>query len=102
MNKVLCAADARQAIQASTVSALLCVASLSGSALAAPAGSAPADNSGLDEIVVTAEKRESTVQATPISMTALSANDLLQENITSVQDLVGTVPGLSLRTAGPR
>jgi len=31
------------------------------------------------EIVVTAEKRESTVQATPISITALSATDLAQE-----------------------
>jgi outer membrane receptor protein involved in Fe transport len=55
----------------------------------------------LEEIVVTAEKRESTVQATPIAMTALSSSDLLQENITSVIDLVGTVPGLSVRTAGP-
>src|SRR4030081_3562392 len=84
------------------VAALLGALCLSGSALAAPAGSStPAENTGLEEIIVTAEKRESTVQATPISMTALSAGDLLQENITSVQDLVGTVPGLSLRTAGP-
>src|ERR1700716_347209 len=101
MKKVLCAADAREKIRASMVSALLCALTLSGSASAAPAGSTPAENTGLEEIIVTAEKRESTVQATPISMTALSAGDLLQENITSVQDLVGTVPGLSLRTAGP-
>jgi iron complex outermembrane recepter protein len=51
--------------------------------------------------VVTAEKRDSTVQATAISITALSAADLSQENIESVEDLVGKVPGLSLRTAGP-
>src|SRR4030081_3283825 len=84
------------------VAALLGALCLSGSALAAPAGSStPAENTGLEEIIVTAEKRESTVQATPISMTALSAGDLLQENITSVQDLVGAIPGISLRTAGP-
>ena len=83
------------------ITALLCAATLNGSALSAPAGNAPAENTGLEEIIVTAEKRESTVQATPISMTALSAGDLLQENISSVIDLVGTVPGLSIRTAGP-
>ncbi len=69
---------------------------------AAPAGNPPAENNtGLEEIVVTAEKRESTVQATPIAMTALSAGDLAEQNITSIQDLVGAIPGISLRTAGP-
>jgi iron complex outermembrane receptor protein len=84
------------------VAALLGALSLSGPALAAPAGNTPpAENAGLEEIVVTAEKRESTVQATAISITALSATDLAQENITTVEDLVGKVPGISLRTAGP-
>jgi len=82
--------------------ALLCAAALSASAVAAPAGNAPAENNaGLEEIVVTAEKRESTVQATPIAMTALSAGDLAEQNVGSIQDLVGAIPGISLRTAGP-
>src|ERR1700686_4567359 len=101
MNQVLCAADAPARLRASMVSALLCAASLSGSAWAAPAGNAPAENTGLEEIIVTAEKRESTVQATPIAMTALSAGDLAEQNIGSIQDLVGAIPGISLRTAGP-
>jgi iron complex outermembrane recepter protein len=108
MKQVLCAADARAGTWASMGFALLCAAALSGPALAepagpaAPTGTAPAENTpGLEEIVVTAEKRESTVQATPISITALSATDLQQENITTVEDLVGKVPGISLRTAGP-
>ncbi len=50
---------------------------------------------------MTAEKRESTVQATAISLTALSAGDLLQQNIATPEDLVGKVPGISLRTSGP-
>src|ERR1700756_3365091 len=100
MKKMLCATDAREGIRALMVSALLCALTFSGSALAAPAGNAP-ENTGLEEIIVTAEKRESTVQATPIAMTALSAGDLSQENITSIQDLVGAIPGISLRTAGP-
>jgi outer membrane receptor protein involved in Fe transport len=100
MKQVLCAADGFVAFRASMISALLCAATLSGSASAAPAG-APPGETGLEEIVVTAEKRESTVQATAISMTALSAGDLAQENILTVEDLVGKVPGISLRTAGP-
>src|ERR1700686_3471841 len=101
MNQVLCAADAPARLRASMVSALLCAASLSGSAWAAPAGNAPAENTGLEELSVTAEKRELTVKATRAAMTALSAGDLSQENITSLQDLVGAIPGISLRTAGP-
>src|SRR5277367_497335 len=101
MKRVLCAADARAGFCLS-VSTLLCAVSLSGPAWAAAPGTTPAENSpGLEEIVVTAEKRESTVQATAISITALSSTDLAQDNITSVEDLVGKVPGISLRTAGP-
>src|ERR1700733_9806934 len=103
MKQLLCAADARAGIRAAMISALLCAASLSGAASAAPAGATPPpeSNTGLEEIVVTAEKRESTVQATPIAMTALSAGDLSAQNVGSIQDLVGAVPGISLRPAGP-
>src|SRR5258708_9354768 len=97
MKRVLFARYVRGVIQAWMVLALPC-AVISASALAAsPSG----ENTGLEEIIVTAEKRESTVQATPIAMTALSAGDLTEQNITSIQDLVGAIPGISLRTAGP-
>src|SRR5258708_24665232 len=103
MKKVLFVADGRGGIRASMVTALLCATTLSGSALAAPAGNTPGPGEypGLEEIVVTAEKRDSTVQATAISITALSAGDLATENIATVEDLVLKVPGISLRTAGP-
>ncbi len=102
MNKVLCTTDVRLGVGASMISALMCAMALTGWASAAAAGSTPAEsNTGLEEIIVTAEKRDSTVQATAISITALSAGDLAQENILTVEDLVGKVPGISLRTAGP-
>ncbi|MEP6884811.1 MAG: TonB-dependent receptor [Gammaproteobacteria bacterium] len=102
MNKVLCAAGVRLPVGASMVSALFCAVTLGGWAVAATAGSTPAEsNTGLEEIIVTAEKRDSTIQATPIAITALSAGDLAEQNIGSIQDLVGAVPGISLRTAGP-
>jgi iron complex outermembrane recepter protein len=56
---------------------------------------------GLSEIVVTAEKRDSTVQRTPISITALGSAQLEMRGITSIEDVVHQVPGVSLRTAGP-
>src|SRR5579863_3582269 len=55
----------------------------------------------LQEVVVTAEKRASTVQETPISLSALSSADLQNENIVSLEDVAAAVPGVSMRTAGP-
>jgi outer membrane receptor protein involved in Fe transport len=59
------------------------------------------DDTGLQEITVTAEKFNSTVQNTPISMSALSGDQLIAAGITSVEDIAHEVPGLSLRSAGP-
>jgi iron complex outermembrane recepter protein len=102
MKNMLCAADGRVRLRPSIVAALLCAAACGAPALAATPSSSPGEsNTGLEEIIVTAEKRESTVQATPIAMTALSAGDLSEQNIGSIQDLVGAIPGISLRTAGP-
>jgi iron complex outermembrane receptor protein len=83
---------------------------ISTAALAASAASAdPADTATsraersdvLVEIIVTAEKRESTVQNTPISMTALSGDLMQQQGITNLNGIIQAVPGISMRTAGP-
>jgi outer membrane receptor protein involved in Fe transport len=55
----------------------------------------------LEEIVVTAQKRESTVQKTPISITAITGQDLAERGITDLQSVVQSVPGVSMRTMGP-
>ena len=55
----------------------------------------------LEEIVVTAEKRSSTVQDTPISISALSGPQLQQTGITDVTGVLHEVPGISARTSGP-
>lgn len=85
------------------LSAAVLSSSLSGLVHAAPVAAAatPAGDTGLEEIVVTAEKRNATVQNTPISMTAMSGEDLLAKGITSIEELAGAVPGVSMRTAGP-
>jgi iron complex outermembrane receptor protein len=55
----------------------------------------------LPEIVITATKRESTVQDTPISVTAISASDIANKGLTDFNSLAQTVPGIAMRTAGP-
>jgi outer membrane receptor protein involved in Fe transport len=63
---------------------------------------AGADNSGsLAEVVVTAEKRVSTVQDTPISITAVSGEDLQERGISSVMAVAQATPGVSLKSEGP-
>ena len=69
-----------------------------------PAGaqSSPlADKEVLQEIVVTAEKRESTVQKTPISMTAISGEALEAQGTTGMLEVAQETPGVSFRTLGP-
>jgi outer membrane receptor for ferrienterochelin and colicin len=69
-----------------------------GRALAA----ADTDNTGqLDEVVVTAQKRTSTVQDTPISMVAVTGADLQARGITSFANLAQATPGVSLKSEGP-
>jgi iron complex outermembrane receptor protein len=65
------------------------------------ATSRTARGDALEEIVVTAEKRSSTVQDTPISMTAMSGDLMQQEGISDLTGVVQAVPGISVRTAGP-
>jgi outer membrane receptor protein involved in Fe transport len=48
----------------------------------------------LEEVVVTAEKRESTVQKTPISITAITADDMRNHGLNSVNAVVAEVPGV--------
>lgn len=61
----------------------------------------PAAGGGLEEVVVTAEKRESTVQKTPLSITAISGADLQASGVSSLLSVAQQVPGLSFKTSGP-
>jgi outer membrane receptor protein involved in Fe transport len=79
---------------------------LGASALGAPAW---ADSTGtnadsdveMKEIIVTAEKRESTVQKTPISITAISGAELQADGLSDFTSVAQQVPGVSFKTSGP-
>jgi len=50
----------------------------------------------LEEIVVTARKTEEKLQIAPVSVSAISAATIEQKNITSVGDLMGLAPNLTV------
>ena len=63
------------------------------------ASSAPEDRSGgLEEIVVTAQRRGENLQRVPIAVSAVSANSLASAGITNAADLGRVVPTLSVFT----
>src|SRR3984885_6033303 len=68
---------------------------------AQPASGQQSETGQLEEIVITAEKRESTVQNTPISLTAVSGADIQDRGLTDLGSLLQSVPGVSMRTSGP-
>src|ERR1039457_5057847 len=80
------------AIELSTMLALL---------VAADAVAQQAPEEQLQEIVVTAEKRASTVDKTAISMTAVTGDDMQSRGITDFTALAADTPGISMRTNGP-
>jgi iron complex outermembrane receptor protein len=55
----------------------------------------------LEEIVVTAEKRNSTVQDTPMSLTAITGDQLQAQGISDLKGVIAEVPGISVRSSGP-
>jgi iron complex outermembrane recepter protein len=60
----------------------------------------PTDSDGaLQEIIVTAEKRENSLQSTPISITAITGAALQYAGIANIAAL--TPPGVSFRSSGP-
>jgi len=80
----------------------------SGLALAAPAHAqtaqpaAPAirETQGLQEIIVTAQRRQERNQDVPIAITAFSTESIRQRNITQSQDLQASVPSLIVGANG--
>ncbi|MBA3581079.1 MAG: TonB-dependent receptor [Gammaproteobacteria bacterium] len=60
----------------------------------------PVAHAALDEVVVTAEKRETKLQDTPIAVSAFDANALKELSVAQVSDVVAFTPNLS-QTSGP-
>src|SRR5229473_2436737 len=76
------------------------VAALSPGLVRADAAGARAEAGRLDEIVVTATRREENVDKVPVSITALSQDAMDQKGIRDFTELVRFTPGVSLDTSG--
>jgi iron complex outermembrane recepter protein len=78
---------------------LLASTLLSSAALAQ--ASPAASGGGLEEIVVTAQKRDESLQKVPISVQAIGAQKLQELRINSADDYIKFLPSISVQKSGP-
>jgi iron complex outermembrane receptor protein len=73
---------------------------------AAPVGAAPqaqpapVDDLQANDIIVTAQRRSQRLQDVPISITALTSNELSSQGITSTHDIAQSVTGMTITESG--
>jgi outer membrane receptor protein involved in Fe transport len=62
---------------------------------------APRATAALEEIVVTAQRREERLREVPVSVTAITAGDIAAQSVSSLGDIQASVPGLRMVDIGP-
>ena len=67
-------------------------------AVAADAEAAAADADATGEILVTARRKSENILKTPISISALTAEDIAAKGTTTIQDIAQSVPGLNVQS----
>ncbi len=80
--------------------AALLLSSVPALAAAPAAASAASEAPVLDEIVVTAQKREQRIQDVPISLSVMGGAELDKSSIQSVSDALSLVPGVAVNVTG--
>ena len=66
----------------------------------AVADTASADSGALEQIVVTAQRREERLQDVPMSITTFSQEKLDQEGLRNIDDMSRLTPGITLMSNG--
>ncbi len=61
----------------------------------------PTDDEITEEIIVTAQKRATSLQDVPFSVAALGADDIKESGATNIVDIARSVPGLYIADLGP-
>ena len=77
-------------------SAITCIAAT----IAALSGLLSASEVGLEEIIVTAQKRSESVQDVPVAISAFSAEMVANTGVDTINDLIPMIPGLNGSSAG--
>src|SRR5579862_7168638 len=84
-----------------TIGVLCCALLAAGARAQSPAPQAPDTAAGgaqdLPEVIVTAQKRSERLTDVPVSISALSADQLAQQDVTTPADLEKIVPGFTYR-----
>ncbi len=76
----------------------ICAVSVPAFAQSAPADGA-AEEEGLGDIVVTAQRRSESLMSVPVAVSALSNEDLSRQGVTQAVNLSGSVPSLQVTSA---
>ena len=61
----------------------------------------PTDDEIIEEIIVTAQKRATSLQEVPFSIAAVTAEDIKESGATNIVELARNVPGLYITDLGP-
>ena len=61
---------------------------------------AATNSTGIAEIVVTAQRREETLQRSPVTVTAVGSDTLQKQNVTDFQDLASVLPNTQVSVTG--
>lgn len=80
---------------------LLCSVAVAGMQPLVAGAEQAAERATLEEVVVTAQKREERLIEVPMSITVLGGEMLRERGFVNVQDLAFAVPGLTMREEGP-
>jgi iron complex outermembrane recepter protein len=83
------------------VSAALGACGYGNVAVAQTAPAAAATETGLEEIIVTAQRRTESIQDVPMTIQALSGLQLEQLNVTTIEEAVKLLPNVSVASNGP-
>ena len=81
---------------ATLMAATSIVAFSSGSSIAQEQDGADDGNAAISEVIVTARRREESILETPISISAITGDDLQAKGITSFNQLADSVPGINI------
>jgi iron complex outermembrane receptor protein len=87
----------RSSLGAGFVACLMCSASMAQAQAQSGAAEPPA--SGLEEVVVTAQRRPERLQDVPIAVSSVSAAALATQNVHSLQDLTARIPSFVATTS---
>lgn len=72
----------------------------SGNPVSSSEADAAPDRSGIQDIIVTAERRETSLQKTPMAVVAVTGEQLQRSGVSEAQDLNKLVPGLKIGQTG--